>query len=252
LSDGTLLILDAGSGIRPLGAALGACDATLLLSHYHWDHIQGLPFFSSAFLPESRIQVFGPESTGKDPRQLLGGQMVDPYFPAPPSQLVGIVDFAVTPDEPFRIGNAVVRKARLSHPGLTFGYRIEEEGRSFVYISDNEVDVAPPELLEDIIDLAQDADLLLHDCQFTEAEYPSHRGWGHSTPRQAIRLASEADVEHLVLFHHDPAHSDEQVEALAEEAYALAGGIAITIAREGESVELPLATPELWALRREA
>ena len=239
LDDGTLIILDAGSGIRPLGAALGPCSGTLLLSHYHWDHIQGMPFFTSAFTPKSCIRVLGPESLGKGPEQFLSGQMTPPYFPAPPSQLLGVQEFGIVrAGEEFSIGGATVRAALSSHPGTTFGYRIEENGATFVYLSDDEVDKASPQVFSGIVDLAAEADALLHDCQFFEEEYATRCGWGHSTPRQAVRLAAEADVRRLILFHHDPSHSDEQVEAVAEDARDLAGSLEICIAREGEIMAL--------------
>jgi phosphoribosyl 1,2-cyclic phosphodiesterase len=238
LEDGTLIILDAGSGIRPLGATLGPCEAVLLLSHYHWDHIQGLPFFNSAYIPTSGIRIFGPEFEGQGPEEYLSGQMMTPYFPAAPSQMHGVLCFQTTPPEPFELGSATIRVARLSHPSVTLGYRIEERGSTFVYISDNEVDIAPPELLEGIVELAAGADVLLHDCQYTEGEYVMRRNFGHSTPRQAVRVAREAGVHQLVTFHHDPSHSDEQVEALAEEGQALAGEIPVVIAAEGDTISL--------------
>lgn len=238
LRDGTLIIIDAGSGIRPLGAAYGPCEATLLLSHYHWDHIQGLPFFLSAYSSESSIHVYGGEFNDLKPDEILAEQMYTPFFPAAPSQLRGITRYHSMPAEPFEIGDATVRVTRLSHPGITYGFRIEEAGTVFVYMSDNEVDLAEPALLRGIIELASGADLLLHDCQYTELEYPSRQGFGHSTPRQAVRLATEADVSRLMIFHHDPMHSDEQVEAQAEEACRLAGGLEVIIGCEGETVGL--------------
>ena len=233
LQDGTLLIVDAGSGIRPLGVSLGSCRGTLLLSHYHWDHIQGMPFFGPAYSPASEIDVLGPHWEGEGPEEFLSRQMMTPYFPAAPSELVGVKSFGLTPSEPFEIGEARISTTRLSHPGNTLGYRIEERGSVFVYMSDDEVDSASPEILEGIIALASGADVLLHDCQYAEREYPARRGWGHSTPRQAIRIASAAGVRSLVLFHHDPSHSDEDVEALAEEAHSLDSGLEIVIGREG-------------------
>lgn len=236
LSDGSLIILDAGSGIRPLGASLGRCEGTLLLSHYHWDHIQGFPFFGAAYNPQSAIDVFAPPFGDKGPFELLSGQMEYPYFPAPASDLVGVRSYTLTSCVPFQVGSATVRAAELSHPGLTYGYRIEENGFTFVYMSDDEPDVSSPDILQGIVDLAEGADLLLHDCQYDEAEYSTRHGWGHSTPRQAARIAKSAGVGHLLLFHHDPSHSDEQVEALAEEARRLAAPIKVSIAREGETI----------------
>ncbi len=239
LKDGTLIIVDAGSGIRPLGAALGTCDAFLLLSHYHWDHIQGMPFFVPAYSPKSSVRILGPEYKGAGPYELLDGQMQAPYFPAPASAWLGVTGSEILQQgETFRLGSAVIRSGWLSHPGPTFGYRIEEDGCTFVYASDNEPDVAPPELISEIVDLAAGADILLHDCQYTEREYETRHGWGHATPRQAVRIATEAGARQLLLFHHDPGHSDEQVEALAAEVRSLAPDIDALIAREGETLAL--------------
>ena len=166
-------------------------------------------------------------------------QMLTPFFPAPPSQLQGIRSYGVvSPERPFTVGSATIRAARLSHPGVTYGYRIEADGVVFVYISDDEPAVADPEVRADIVELARDADLLLHDCQFTQQEYLPCRYWGHSTPQQAVGIARDAGVRRLLLFHHAPAHTDEQVEALAEEARRLAGGIEIIVGREGETQAL--------------
>jgi ribonuclease BN (tRNA processing enzyme) len=245
LRDGTLIIIDAGSGIRPLGSVLGPTSATLLLTHYHWDHIQGLPFFFSAFSPQSSVLVYGPEFDGESPEVLLARQMAHPYFPAAASELRGLKDFQVTPNEPFTVGSATVRAVRVSHPGTTFAYRIEDDDGVFVYMSDDEVDLAPPDMFDAMVDLCRDADLLLHDCQYTESEYATRRGWGHSTPRQAVRLATTAGVGRLMVFHHDPSHADEQVEALAEEARELAAGrCEVIIGREGEIVTLGAAVLE--------
>jgi ribonuclease BN (tRNA processing enzyme) len=207
----------------------------LLLSHYHWDHIQGMPFFVPAYMAESNIRVLGPEYEGKGPDVLLADQMLAPFFPAPASDWLGIRSFGVIrAGEPFTIGSARIRAGRLSHPGLTFGFRIEDGGSTFVYASDNEPDVASPEILAETVELARGADLLLHDCQYFEPEYQTRHRWGHSTPRQAVRIASEAGVRQLMLFHHDPTHSDEQVEAMADEARKLGDGLEILIGQEGE------------------
>jgi phosphoribosyl 1,2-cyclic phosphodiesterase len=243
-----LIVLDAGSGIRPLGKSLGAARGTLLLTHYHWDHIQGFPFFDSVYIPGSEFHVLGPEFNGAGPREYLSNQMMAPYFPATVAQMTALAGFDVMPHEPIRLGSATVRATRVSHPSVTLGYRIEADDAVFVYISDNEVDVAPRDLLNNILDLASDADILVHDCQYTESEYAGKHGWGHSTPRQATRVAREAGVREIVLFHHDPTHNDEQVEALADEASRLvARSVDISIAREGDYIDLSAVDNEVVA-----
>lgn len=234
LSDGSRLILDAGSGICELGATTGPCEAYLLLTHYHWDHIQGLPLFGPGYSSASSIRVLGPQADGKGPREILAGQIVPPYFPDPPAPSLGIREYSVTPDTPFKVGSADVRSASVCHPGPTLGYRIEDGGSSVVYMPDNEVDTASPRCLKGMIDLATSVDLLIHDCHYTESEYDEKRGWGHSTPRQVARFARAAGVRHLILFHHAPSRSDAEVEDLAAEVLAHADGLDVTIAREGE------------------
>jgi len=239
LADGTMLILDAGSGIRPLGAAVGPCQAHLLLTHYHWDHIQGMPFFGPVYAPQSSIHIYGPEYEGKGPDHLLAGQMMAPYFPAPAASWSGVSGYDVVRDRDcLSLGSAMVRVGRLSHPGVTYGYRIEDDGCTVAYLSDDEPDVASPEQEAAIAELAEGAGLLIHDCQYNELEYAPRHYWGHSTPRQATRIATEAGVGTLMLFHHDPGHSDEQVEVLAEEARGLAGDYEVLIAREGATITL--------------
>jgi ribonuclease BN (tRNA processing enzyme) len=171
--------------------------------------------------------------------------MLAPYFPAPASEWRGIHGFHVMREnEPLFVGGACIHAGRLCHPGLTYGFRIEYEGKVFAYCSDNEPALASPDHLAAMVEFMRGADILLHDCQYTEAEYVPRRRWGHATPRQAAHMATEAGVGQLMLFHHEPAHSDEEVEALAEEARALANGIEVLIAREGEVIDLDDQTSE--------
>lgn len=238
LASGALIVIDGGTGIRAAGIAYGACQATVLLSHYHWDHIQGFPFFLSAHHPKSEIIVYGPEFEGRGPEVYLRGQLEPPYFPEAKDLMTGVSAYCLTPCEPFEIGGARIRVARTSHPGVTMAYRIEEAGHTFVYMSDNEVDGATPEMLAALEDLARGADVLVHDCQYTESEYARRAGWGHSTPRQAARLAREAGVGELLVFHHDPAHSDDEVDEIVAETQSLAANCRVRGAFEGLTITL--------------
>lgn len=245
LQDGTLIILDAGTGIRALGAALGDAEGHILLSHYHWDHIQGLPFFEPAYSAASSFQIFGPEFEGKGPDVYLHGQLEVPYFPNPEVIWPGISGFhTLHPGDRFTLGGATITAGRSSHPQMTLGYRIEEPGCSLVYLCDNEVDVASPEMLASIVALARGADLLIHDCQYTEGEYATRQGWGHSTPRQVAQIAAAAGVKKVMVFHHDPSHQDDQVEALAAEVRERGGrAFEVVVAGEGEVIGCEISTP---------
>ncbi|HEY4119320.1 MAG TPA: MBL fold metallo-hydrolase [Byssovorax sp.] len=232
----TRILLDAGTGIRRLGDALlarGPLDATLLLSHLHWDHIQGLPFFVPAYLASSRLRVCG--MGGATPlREALARQMQAPNFPVRLDELAAEMSYdEVTVGQPFEVGAARVRAAKANHPGGALAYRIEHEGKSLVYATDTEhFACVDPSLRE----LAYRADVLIYDAQYTPDEYAGRLGrtkvgWGHSTFVAGAELAREAEVGQLVLFHHDPARTDAGVAELERMARQLFP--ATIAAREG-------------------
>jgi phosphoribosyl 1,2-cyclic phosphodiesterase len=213
----TRLICDAGTGMRRLGQALveeGPSELTLLLSHLHWDHIQGLPFFLPAYVPGNRIAVIGRPTAEMSLREALEDQMKAPHFPVRFAELGADVGFHhVSPGQQTHVGEAVVRCARGNHPGGVTAYRIEHGGRSVVYATDTEhYSCVDPSLLA----LARGADVLIYDAQYTPEEYAgivgrSKAGWGHSTWEAAAELAERAEVGELVLFHHDPQRTDDGV-----------------------------------------
>ena len=216
----TRIILDAGTGLRRLGDEMvraGDEDVNLLLSHQHWDHIQGLPFFVPAYLPTTRMKVFGAAPGGCSLEDVLAHQMRAPVFPVRLDELPSWLGTReLRHGESFEIGEAVVRTAKLNHPGGVLGYRIEHAGQSVVYATDTEhYSCVDPALLS----LAADADVLIYDSQYTPEEYrgddgPSKVGWGHSTFAAGARAADAAGVGEYVLFHHDPKRTDAQVEAI--------------------------------------
>jgi phosphoribosyl 1,2-cyclic phosphodiesterase len=238
VTDGdTRLILDAGTGLRGLGdelMAAGPVDATILLSHLHWDHIQGLPFFTPIYMPTSRIEILSGPNGVMGLEDALRQQMRAPFFPVAYDQVPSAVtarDLAA--NETFTVGGATITCARLNHPDPVYGYRVELGGRSVVYATDTEhFSCVDPGLVK----LARGADVLIYDAQYTPEEYAGHGGparvgWGHSTYVAAVELARAAEVGQLVLFHHDPKRSDEGVAELEQRARSM---FANTVAaREG-------------------
>ena len=220
------LIFDAGTGLRACGEALlreAPRDLHLFLSHLHWDHIQGFPFFGPAYVPGRPLMVHGP-CEPEVLRETLETQMRAPNFPVRFADLRSAVSlWGTSPGLIKHVGDFCVRAEALNHPGGVFAYRVESDDAVVVYSTDHEHGTDADERL---IALAKDADLLIYDAMYTPEEYrgeagPSRVGWGHSTFEDAARVATAAGVKQLVLFHHDPSRSDDQVDALVDRARAL-------------------------------
>ncbi len=234
------IVFDAGTGLRGLGERLvrdreaTRCATTLLLSHVHWDHIQGLPFFTPLYLPGSEIELLSGPNGFMPLEEALRRQMAPPFFPVAFDELASQVKARdLKPCERFQLGEVTVTVARLNHPDPVYGYRLEYRGSSVVYATDTEhYSCVDPTLRR----LAAGADMLIYDAQYTPEEYrgehgPAKVGWGHSTYEAAVDLARAADVGQLVLFHHDPGRSDHQVAVIEQRARALFDDT--TAAREG-------------------
>jgi len=217
-----ILILDAGSGIRKLGASLAedplfTGTAYIFLSHSHWDHIQGFPFFQPAFVAGNTFFIHGAFKADRRLQSALKGQMGSIYFPVSLEDLSGSLKFVELVEEDTIAGNCTVRSRALNHPGGCLGYRISDGSCTVAYCTDTEH--RPNGVDEKVIELAKDADLLIYDAQFTPKEYATNRkGWGHSTWQEGVKIAHEANVGKLVLFHHDPYHSDSIIDKIVEEA----------------------------------
>ncbi|MEZ5321989.1 MAG: MBL fold metallo-hydrolase [Microthrixaceae bacterium] len=223
---------DLGTGLRFWADAMGSSAvaepfiATALVSHLHWDHVQGLPFFFPLHEFGASLHIVGPhQDDGRSLRESFDSFMTPPYFPVGLDQLAADFTFQEVTDDLLHFGTATVRAMPIPHVGATVGYRVEHDGRSVVYVSDHQqpgcgaTDVAAA-----VLDLCRDADLLIHDAQYTEEEFAKRYTWGHCTPAYAVEVAVQSGAKRLALFHHDPAHDDEQVLRLADEAAKLVAG----------------------------
>jgi phosphoribosyl 1,2-cyclic phosphodiesterase len=249
------LILDAGSGIRGLGDRLArggsGVDAELFLTHFHWDHIQGLPFFAPLYDPRTRLRVHGSAQDGVDMRTLLAGQMGPTYFPIPYDAVAANLEFSHWEGKPWVDGGVEVAAFPARHAGQTLGYRVRTPGGTVTYLPDNELVggryAVAADWRERLVEFVSGSDLLIHDAMYTDAEYPGHVGWGHSTFAQATALAEDAGVGQLQLFHHAPGRSDSALDA---EVLALRRGLefrgstlSVGAAREGEELVISGAGP---------
>ena len=264
--DGTLVVLDCGTGAHGLGEALMAgkdqpVRGHLLISHTHWDHIQGLPFFAPLFVPGNEWDIYAPRGLGQSLQDTLAGQMQYTYFPVTLEDLGATIHYHDLVEGVFQVGGMSIRTQYLNHPALALGYRIEADGTTVVYACDHEphsrqLAVGSGEIGEQDrrhMEFLRDADLVVHDAQYTVTEYPNRVGWGHSTVKYAANMCRKAGVKRLALSHHDPLRDDEGVDLVVKTARAdLAGSgsdLDVFAAAEGAVIELRSAetskTPQL-------
>ncbi|HEX6749356.1 MAG TPA: MBL fold metallo-hydrolase [Longimicrobium sp.] len=246
-ADGPRIILDAGTGIRALGRHLAhrgedALEAHLFITHYHWDHIQGFPFLPQLHHPGTHLCIHGPRQGDVPVDRAFAGQMTPLYFPVPLSDVPATVEFAAADGAPWSEGGVEVTAFRVRHPGVTLGYRVSAGGASVIYVPDDELGDADPRWYAGMVEFARGADLLVHDAMYTDAEYARFRGWGHSGAGQAVRLAEDAGVRKLALFHHAPDRTDDEVERMAgelrDELQARGSPLVLSAAAEGEEIAL--------------
>jgi phosphoribosyl 1,2-cyclic phosphodiesterase len=257
LRSGHVLVLDAGTGMRALGVAMQhqhPPEIHVLLTHLHLDHLQGLGFFRPLFQPGRRVHLWGPKSPVQNLAQRISIYLSPPLFPVQLDDVGAHLTFHDAPETAVTIGSATVRAALVTHQGPTLGYRIEEDGRSLVYLPDHEPGLGTtlkiqPNSWMSGYDIARGADVLLHDAQYLDEEYPNHVGWGHSSIGDALEFASKSDVGRVVLFHHDPYHTDAELEALLDEAHAAWPGSTdrVALASEGMTIMVDEAGIELTA-----
>jgi phosphoribosyl 1,2-cyclic phosphodiesterase len=270
-ADDRLVIIDFGTGIKPLGDYLmandlkkGPIDADIFITHTHWDHMMGFPMFTPLFIPTTRLRIRGPVSFEDDTlEQILGAQLSYRYWPVRLSELSAKIEYGQIKETSLDLGDGLrVTTKYLNHPILCLGYRFQYKGKSIVTAYDNEpfrnlfpTDPADPGFDEDaaregdlvakeenekILRFFLDADVLVHDAQYTAAEYESHMGWGHSSYEHAINSANKAHVKKLVLFHHDPNRTDSQLAELEAGYKTKVRGktsMEVMMAREGLTVE---------------
>jgi phosphoribosyl 1,2-cyclic phosphodiesterase len=256
LSDGTTLILDAGTGIRGLGVDLVGTrlsQVSILLTHLHLDHIQGLMFFPPCFQDGARITIWGPSSFEASLEERVARYISAPLSPVEVRELPCDVAFLDCPATEWEIGPARIRAEAITHRGPTLGYRITDGDQTLCYIPDHEpglgssLETLEPEWISGY-ELARDADLLIHDCQYSDEEYPNHLGWGHSALTDALTFARRAEAKRLLLFHHDPLHSDDFLDAFAGTAVERWGELggnpeAVELAAERRELAIGSAVP---------
>lgn len=252
--DGRLLILDAGTGMRPLGHTLMSrrgppLAADLLLSHTHWDHIQGLPFFKPLSAPGNNFCIYGAAQEGVALEEILRRQMDPMVFPVPLTAVAATVRVTEIDEGEVPLTGFQVRAVRLRHPGSTYGYRVAhpDGGRDVAYITDNELGEGGNYPVGEgwrgaLIRFLRDTEILIHDAMYSEHIIQARRGWGHSTPRQAVDLAAEAGCRRLLLFHHEPEHDDDALDRLLDDTRSYAArtarGLEVHAASEGLELEL--------------
>jgi ribonuclease BN (tRNA processing enzyme) len=232
------VILDAGSGLRPLGHELmkqrnGALVADILLSHTHWDHIQGLPFFKPLSSRNTSVNIYGAAQEGVPLKDILGRQMDPMVFPVPLNALAASLTVVEISQGEFDLDDFRVCSIRLRHPGTTLGYRLAPAagGREVAYVTDNELGSGgtyevPPDWRDRLVGFLQGADTLIHDAMYLDQIIQARAGWGHSTPRQAVDLAAEAECARLILFHHEPEHDDAALDRLLADTRLYAARVA--------------------------
>jgi len=259
---GTRMVLDCGTGARLLGNNLVAnatepISGAILLTHTHWDHIQGFPFFAPLFTPGNHFDVYGPEKCHLSLHDVLSGQMEHHYFPVELDQLAARITYQDLTEGTHQIAGLKVVAQQMNHPSPTLGYRFEGQGVSVLYLSDHEPyseglwrEGAEPGRIESILEAGdrrhaeymKDADVLIHEAQYTPEEYATKRNWGHSTYAYVVELAAAAGVRRLYLTHHDPLHDDAFVASIEQRARQLAQSLGsnmeVSCAYEGCEIEV--------------
>ena len=238
------ILFDCGTGLRAFGETQptdGSFRAAALVTHLHWDHVQGLPFFPPADRIGARFDVFGPAQADGTLGEVFSGLMRPPYFPVRFSDLRGEIVFHDVDEDDFAIGDAKIRVRQVPHCGPTVGYRVSWDGASVAYVSDHQAPPGQDSVAPSVIELCESTDLLIHDAQYTLDEFHEKAHWGHCSVDYAVLVAKECGARRLALFHHDPAHDDGVVDELLAHARARSeaiGGPEVIAAAEGMRLKL--------------
>jgi phosphoribosyl 1,2-cyclic phosphodiesterase len=237
------ILLDLGTGLRAYGSMCpmdGSFAGTAFVTHIHWDHVQGLTFFAPLHVPGSRLDVYGPHQEEGPLGKVFGELMRPPFFPIRYTDLGGNIGFEDVTSDTVVVGSRKVTVRPVPHKGPTVGYRIESARASVAYISDHQAPRSLDSVAESVLELSDGVDVLIHDAQYTPAEFERKHDWGHCTIDYALLVARVAAAKRLVLFHHDPAHTDDVLDRLTADvqASAAASGVQVIAAREGLVLDL--------------
>ena len=218
-SSGDIIIIDAGSGIRKLGNILikeKPKEINILFTHAHWDHLSGFPFFKPVHATDSQINVYGPATTQESVKNILSKTMTTPYFPVELEDINGDVNFIPIKNKTITIGSAIIETISLNHTNKGVGYKITDNGKSFVFLTDNELTHKHDggASLEEYIEFCTDVDVLFHDAEYTPEDYKHAKGWGHSVYIDVVEMAMNSRVKTLGLFHHNQDRNDTEVDKI--------------------------------------
>lgn len=235
------IVLDCGTGLRMFGASLAdePCQVHVLVTHLHWDHIQGLPFFTPLKFADTTFSVYGPGENGESFGESFGRFMAPPFFPIESGHLPASITFDDAHDRDLTLGDAEVMARPVPHTGTTSGFRVTRNGVSVAYIPDHQEPIGDPTYVApSVLELCREVDVLIHDAQFTKEEFEIKADWGHATAEYAVEVARQAGVKTLVLFHHDPAHDDEMIDEITERMAALAADEPFEVIAAAEGLKL--------------